>query len=79
MLLSKLAHVALVLPALESKRIKDLEGIIYNYIWSGRDKVAREDAKKSFKNGGLNMPDIMLSWKAFKLGKHHLSIIGEHF
>merc|ERR1711860_55081 len=33
-----------------------------------RDKVAREDAKKSFKNGGLNMPDIMLSWKAFKLG-----------
>ena len=68
LLLSKLAHVALVLPALESKRIKDLEGIIYNYIWSGRDKVAREDAKKSFKNGGLNMPDIMLSWKAFKLG-----------
>ena len=46
---------------------KQLENLIYKYIWKGTDKVCREDAKKSFRLGGLNFPDIEISWKAFRL------------
>ena len=68
LLLSKLSHIALVLPSIDMRTIKKIEGMIYAFIWGGRDRVAREDAKKTLKKGGLNFPDILTSWKAFKLG-----------
>ena len=67
LLLSKLSHLTMVLPALDKKKITRIENLIYKYIWRGRDKVARIDAKKPILLGGLNMPDIVISWKAFKL------------
>ena len=67
LLLSKLANLALVLPSLSNSMLKSIEGIIYNFIWKGPDKVARDDAKRHILKGGLSMPDIKKSWMAFKL------------
>ena len=67
LLLSKINHLAFVLPSLSKKNVKTLEDLIYDFIWQGKDKVARIDAKNSWKLGGMNMPDIHTSWSAFKL------------
>ena len=67
LLLSKIAHVAIVLPTVSNKIIKNLESLIYSFIWGKSPNVARDDAKKTEREGGLNMPDIDASWKAFKL------------
>ena len=67
LLLSKIAHVAIVLPSIENRKIKALEDMLYDFIWKGKNKVAREDSKRSIGNGGLGMPDIGISWQAFKI------------
>ena len=67
LLLSKMSHIALVLPSLDKEIIKKIENKMYDFIWKGPDKVAREDAKKGELKGGLNMPDLLSNWQAFKL------------
>ena len=67
LLLSKLSYVAIVLPSLGKRKIKNIEDLIYDFIWKGKDKTARPAAKVSEAKGGLNMPDIMISWDSFKL------------
>lgn len=49
--MSKLAHLVMVLPSLSSTKLKQLENVIYNFIWGGSDKVARVDAKMSPRRG----------------------------
>ena len=36
-------------------------------MWKGSDKVKRKDAKQSELWGGLNFPDVISSWKSFKI------------
>jgi len=36
--------------------VKKIKKIIYNFIWSGKDRVAREILAKSLEEGGLKMP-----------------------
>ena len=67
LLLSKLAHIHMVLPDLPSKTITELERIIYKFLWRGTDKVCRVDAKLAEEKGGLNFPDIKKSMDALKL------------
>ena len=67
LLLSKLSHIAFSVPILEKKKLQMIENKIYNFIWNGGDKVARNDAKKGYKDGGLNFPDVFVSFTAFKL------------
>ena len=67
LLMPKIAHISLVLPCLDKTLIKKIENIVYNFIWKGSDKIARDDSKKLEKRGGLNMPDIHVSWQAYKL------------
>ena len=67
LLLSKINHLAFVLPSLTKRKIREIENIIYRFIWKGSDKVARNDAKLKWGVGGLNLPDIENSWTAFKL------------
>ena len=67
LLLSKLSHLAVVLPALNKAFIASLESKIYQFIWKGPDKVKRDDAKMPEMKGGLNMPDIRSSWQSFKI------------
>jgi len=67
LLIPKINHISLVLPSLNKKDLKSLEHKLYSFIWKGRDKMARVDAKAPEKMGGLNLPDLEISWKAFKL------------
>ena len=67
LLLSKLSHIAMVIPSMNKTLIKSLEDKIYNFIWAGPDKVARIDAKKPKEIGGLDLPDIYSRWQSFKI------------
>ena len=65
--LSKLTHLALVLPNLDSKKIKYLENLIFKFLWENKpDKVCREDSKLSEKAGGLGIIDLNSFWKSLK-------------
>ena len=66
LLLSKLSHLAFVLPGINKKKLKEIENEIYTFIWGGQEKVARGDAKQPESRGGLGFPDISSSWTSFK-------------
>ena len=65
--LSKLSHVALVIPSPTKPMFKKLETILYKFLWSGKsEKVSRADSKLPERFGGLGMPDIEQYWLSFK-------------
>ena len=65
--LSKLSHIALVIPSLEKKDLQELEKIIYTFLWDKKpDKVNRKDACLSENAGGLGLIDISKFWRSFK-------------
>ena len=65
--LPKLTHLALVLPNLDKMKIKQLESLIFTFLWGNKpDKVNREDAKLSEKAGGLGIVDVNSFWKSLK-------------
>lgn len=66
LLLSKLSHLAFVIPSLSKTKLKKVEDEIYRFIWKGREKVSRDVAKLPETRGGLNFPDLITSWQAFK-------------
>ena len=66
LLLSKLSHLASVIPIVNKNKLKEIENLIYNFIWQGKEKVARQDSKQAENRGGLNFPDILSSWNSFK-------------
>jgi len=43
---------------LPKNKIKQVNTIIYNYIWKGRDKIKRLALISDYKDGGLRMPHI---------------------
>ena len=58
--LSKLSHLALVLPRLDKKKVKRLECLIYSFLWGNKvEKVCRADTKLSEKAGGLGLVDVV--------------------
>ena len=65
--LSKLTHLVAILPNLPNKKVKEVENILYDFIWGGYPKMARAEAKLSHKYGGLGLPDLIASWSALKL------------
>ena len=67
LLLSKLAHIHLVLPDLTNTKIKEIEDTIYNFIWKGKHQVAKNVCKIEENRGGLNMPDIKTSVDSLKM------------
>ena len=58
LLLSKLSHLAFSIPSISKTKLKSLESEIYAFIWKGKEKVARVDAKQPESRGGLDIPDI---------------------
>ena len=65
--LSKLSHIALVVPTLNKKMIKDIKKMFYNFIWNNKpDKVRRDDAELPNSCGGLSMVSVEKFWKSFK-------------
>ena len=67
LLIPKITYISLTIPTIEKKIIKSLENKLYQFIWKGRDKVARADAKTRENRGGLNLPDLQSSWQAYKI------------
>ena len=65
--LSKMTHIAAVLPNLPPKKIQQIESRLYDFIWGGAAKLEREESKLSFEMGGLNFPDLKAAWNALKL------------
>ena len=64
--IAKIPHIALVLPCLDKIKRK-IEDKMSGFIWQGAEKVARADAKKSFKKLGLKIPDLQASWRSERL------------
>ena len=65
--LSKLSHLALVLPNLDKKKIKTLETMFFKFLWGNKtDKVSRDHVKLSEKAGGLGLVDIKQFWESLK-------------
>ena len=65
--LSKLSHIALVVPTLRNREVKNFEKLCLDFLWSGRNaKVAKIDAFNSLGQGGLSMVDIGSFWQALK-------------
>ena len=66
LLIPKMLHVFSILPASEDF-IKQLNSIIYNFLWKGPDKIARLATINDLKHGGLDLIDIETSIKASRL------------
>ena len=65
--LSKLTHIALVVPDLMKKDLNKLEQIFFDFLWSKKvPKVSKLDTFKPQKFGGLSMVDIFSFWKSLK-------------
>lgn len=56
--LSQLVYLMSVLPKPSAKRIKELETIMFNFIWGKSDKIKRSTMKNIKTEGGLQVPDI---------------------
>ena len=41
-----------------SKIIKQVNSIIYSFLWNGKDKITRLSAINKFEDGGIKMIDI---------------------
>ena len=65
-LLPKMLYVFSVLPT-PVKFIKQLNNIIYNFLWKGPDKIARLATINDIKYGGLNLVDLESSIKWLRL------------
>ena len=59
-LLSKMTYVFSNLPT-PQEFIKQLNTIIYNFLWNGPDKIARLAVVNDIKFGGLRLTDIETS------------------
>ena len=65
--LSKISHIALVIPNPSKDMLKRLNSLFFKFIWGNKsEKVNREDSTLPVKFGGLGMPDVLKFWAAFK-------------
>ena len=65
--LSKLSHIALVVPSLAKKDLHTLEQIFFSFIWSNKGcKVSKSDSLRPLKKGGLAMVDVGTFWQSLK-------------
>ena len=63
--LPKLLYSATML-SVPNDIIKELNAIIYDFIWCGKDKVKRKVMINSVRKGGLNMFDIVSLFESIK-------------
>ena len=78
--LSKLSHIAIVLPNPTREMITRIEKMIFKFIWGGgSEKVRREDTKLPTNYGGLALPDISKFWNAFKFSWFRRLLVSDSF
>ena len=57
-----------VLPSPGANFIKNIETTIFNFIWGGkRDRIKRATLKAKYKDGGLQVPDILQKSKSLNI------------
>ena len=65
--LSKLSHLALVLPNLSLSNIKSLESLFAKFLWGNKPaKVKLVHAKVPEQKGGLGFPDVKMFWNTLE-------------
>jgi len=65
---SKLIHAMSVLPSPPETFFKDLDKVLYQFIWNSKiDRIKRKTLIGTYINGGLNMVDCASQCKALKL------------
>ena len=68
LIISKIVHLLLSLPSPSCKLIKDINQMLYSFLWDGKpDKMRRSLAKQSMVDGGICMLDFDLFDKSLKL------------
>ena len=65
-LIPKLLYVSSIIET-PPKIIKQMEKMIYKFLWKGPDKVTWLSVINTLKNGGLNLTDLELHIKALRL------------
>ena len=65
-LIPKLLYVSTIIET-PQEIIKQMERMIYIFLWKGPDKVTRLSVINSLKNGGLNLTDLATQIKALRL------------
>ena len=66
LLLPKVVYTSSLLPTPENI-IKELNCLIYNFLWRGKDKVTRKSAINDYEGGGIKMVDIESMIKSLRL------------
>ena len=65
--LSKLSHIALVVPNIKKKDIKSLEKLLFDFLWSNKNaRICHNDARYPQEHGGINMIDVETFWLSLK-------------
>jgi len=65
---AKLIHAMSVLPSPPNEFFKELESILYNFIWNSKvDRIKRTTLIGKYNDGGLNMVDCKSQSKALKV------------
>ena len=68
LLISKLVHLFMALPNPSKERLKQIESLIYNFVWKNRgDKIKRTKLVQNYENDGLKMVDIKAFIDSMKL------------
>ena len=62
-----LTHLFIAIPKPDQSIIKKLEGLLFQYIWNGRDRVSRVQMIQDSSNGGCNMIDLNSFIKSLKI------------
>ena len=65
-MISKLNHLAFTY-TIPPKYIKDIESMVYKYIWYNKASECRAEVQASYKDGGLAFPKLDTQLKAFEL------------
>jgi len=66
LLLPKVVYTLSLLPTPENI-IKELNHLIYTFLWKGKDKVTRKSAINNYEGGGIKMVDIESMIKSLRL------------
>lgn len=65
--LAKINHILSILPIPNKKFITDLQKIFFQFLWSNKpDKIKRKTITQPIISGGLNMPDLNMTFCSIK-------------
>ena len=68
LVISKITHLLMNLPDPEESFLKELNKLLYNFLWNGKnDKIRRSGVCQAYEVGGLKMVDIKSFLSAFKI------------